>query len=137
MSGLCKVEMSAFLGAGRPDVRGADQHESAREGAVEGAAGDQAEALDAGQGGPRRLRLSPRQPHDARQRLGREHRLERILSVANRVRWGGSCSKPRDRARRQGRVVLLENVAQYAYTDTGEFAVETAGQESRKLNNLQ
>src|SRR5215469_7162706 len=39
MSGLCKVGMSAFLGAGRgPNGRGADQLEPTREGAIESVA---------------------------------------------------------------------------------------------------
>jgi hypothetical protein len=38
MSCLCKVRMSAFLGAGRPDGTGADQLEPTRTGAVEGVA---------------------------------------------------------------------------------------------------
>src|SRR6202451_3195105 len=36
MSGLCKVEMSAFLGVGGPDGRGADRVERERAGASEG-----------------------------------------------------------------------------------------------------
>src|SRR5579863_2307176 len=40
MSGLCKVEMSAFLGAGGPDGRGADRVERERAGAFEGVARD-------------------------------------------------------------------------------------------------
>src|ERR1700683_5347450 len=50
MSGLCKVEMSAFLGAGGPDGRGADRVERARAGAVEGVARDYTRASAADRG---------------------------------------------------------------------------------------
>src|SRR5712691_2361663 len=48
MSGLCKVEMSAFLGAGRPNGTGADQLECERAGAIEGAARNRARSSEAG-----------------------------------------------------------------------------------------
>src|ERR1700691_2743176 len=50
MSGLCKVEMSAFLGAGGPDGRGADRVERARAGAVERGARDYTRASAADRG---------------------------------------------------------------------------------------
>src|SRR5208282_894548 len=52
MSGLCKVEMSAFLGAGGPDGRGADRVERERAGAIEGFARSRARASAADRSGP-------------------------------------------------------------------------------------
>src|ERR1700691_5209968 len=52
MSGLCKVEMSAFLGAGGPDGRGADRDERERAGAIEGFARSRARASAADRCGP-------------------------------------------------------------------------------------
>src|SRR5579863_7926462 len=48
MSGLCKVEMSAFLEAGRPHGRGGDRIERQRAGAVEDAARGRARAPETG-----------------------------------------------------------------------------------------
>ena len=47
MSGLCKVEMSAFLRAGGPDGRGADGVEHEGAGAFEGVAPDHARTFTA------------------------------------------------------------------------------------------
>src|SRR5713101_4931245 len=51
MSGLCKVEMSAFLGSGRLHGRGADRVERARAGSVEGIARGRAGPSSAGRSG--------------------------------------------------------------------------------------
>src|ERR1700683_198725 len=63
MSGLCKVEMSAFMDGRGPHGNGANHFEPTRTGAIESVARGTAEAVDAGSGG--RAAESKRPPRAA------------------------------------------------------------------------
>src|SRR2546427_9245766 len=102
MSGLCKVEMSAFLGAGRPDGTGADQLECERAGAIEGAARNRARPSEAGGSRPT---LAVDGPAGA----------AGIGTPADRRGWGGGSpaagAAPASEKTRNGRAALPAPVA--------------------------
>src|ERR1700758_3109735 len=65
MSGLCKVEMSAFMDGRGPHGDGANRFESTRTGPLEGGARDTAEASDANSRGPAAENKRPPGAEDA------------------------------------------------------------------------